>query len=117
MCVPAQSEPTVVLWIPWQPVLDDVGRPDEVDGDERGQDERVSAAGGRRRTPAAASETPSAAQRTWSRWIRWSCAHHHGMSAKVSETALVLMKRAYGMKNGRIPATIAAATSDRGGDA
>ena len=43
MCVPAQSEPTEVLWIPWSAVLDDVGRHDEVGGDERRQHEHEAA--------------------------------------------------------------------------
>ena len=113
MCVPGPERADGRLVDPVAAVLDDERGHDEVDGDERRQDERVAprkeheergrGERDRERGPAHLLEVDQVVLRPPPRHA----------AQKVSLSALVVMKRAYGMKTGRTPATTAAATSGR----
>ena len=69
---------------------------------------------GRTRNAAAATRPPARAT-YWRSWklTPWSCHHHHGRSANVSETAAVVTKRPNCTATGSRPAISAAGTSTR----
>src|SRR5579884_661693 len=61
----------------------------------------------------AASATANATTRSAPKWTPWSCSHHHGCSASVSETICVLIRWPSGIVAGRTPAASAAAATAR----